>query len=266
MSSLKSRVPPSSSSSSKKRGRGGKHSKQIKKIPTRLVDNESIDCIASPTGGLPIRTPVLSADDKTILIERLRKEVVEKFEFTLSKKRQRDTSIVLGGNADTVNENENDGHKRKKGKRSKPPAAADTSSTELTLSDIVKKRLITGTNQCTRALEAASRGTGPLPYLVFLSRDVRPPTILAHIPILCQKMGIPALVLPGRASAELGNALGGRSVAVAVFLPSTAAAAAIPEGQQELCQGDIRECCRCIDSYVKFALSKVPTNKAAKDI
>jgi len=264
MPSSKTKVPSTSSSTtrSKKRGRT-KQSKHTKKIPTRLIDNESIDCVASPIGGSPIRTPVASTDDKDILIERLQKEVVDKFEFTLSKRRQRDTSIMLGGKTDIVSEvNDGKGRKRKRRKVSRPPAAAEA-STEMTFADIVKRRLIAGTNQCTRALEASASSTGPRPSLVLLSRDVRPPTILAHIPVLCKRMGIPALVLPGRASSELGKALGGKSVAVAVFLPSTAAADAVTDGQQQLSEDDVRECHRRIDSYVKFAHSKVPTNKAA---
>ena len=75
-------------------------------------------------------------------------------------------------------------------------------------------------------------------------------------------MDIPAVVLPGKASAELAKAVGGRSVAVAMFLPrsSNEEKKAAPT-----CDGDgpsasqIQECHRRIDSYVKFALSKIPS-------
>ena len=62
--------------------------------PASLLDRESIDCLASPCGrtSQPIRTPVLSADDKDILIDRLTKEVVDKFDFTLSRKVERTRS------------------------------------------------------------------------------------------------------------------------------------------------------------------------------
>ena len=254
--------------------------------PASLLDCESIDCIASPCGrtSRPIRTPVLSADDKDILIDRLTKEVVDKFDFTLSRKVERtqaaDGSTVAvtftmgsGGIKMTVEGDDNSNSKeekdtkgkskKKKKKRPKPPPI----EREPTLSDlVVKKRLIVGVNQCTRALEAAANNTTRKPSLVLLSRDVRPPTIVAHIPVLCRQMDIPTVVLPGRASVELGKAVGGRSVAVAMFLPrSTATDDEEKEKTAPACDGDgpstsqIQECHRRIDSYVKFALSKIPS-------
>ena len=67
-----------------------KNKKKRRPASRQIILNESIDCIASPLGGPdPIRTPVLSSDDRDILIDRLRKEVVEKFGFTLSRKVER---------------------------------------------------------------------------------------------------------------------------------------------------------------------------------
>ena len=265
-----------------------KKKKKQRPAAGRQIINESIDCVASPFGQGPIRTPLLSSDDRDILIDRLRKEVVEKFGFTLSRRVERNdcdeaqggASFTMGGGGiqmtsggnndetDETHEEKGRGKKRRKKKRrrpDKPPPA--------TLADIVVNvRFVVGVNQCTRALEAAAGRAAPLPSLVLLSRDVRPPTILAHIPVLCRQLDIPSLVLPGRASVELGRAVGGKSVAVALFLPSTIedATIGIPDDEVKKEEGDdgpparinkgqIQECHRCIDSYVKFALSKIPS-------
>ena len=265
---------------------GPKHSGGNYPNPASLLDCESIDCIASPCGrtSRPIRTPVLSADGKDILLDRLTKEVVGKFDFTLSRKVERTQAadgsagavtftmgsggikmIGMDGGDDNSNGKEEEDtkgkNKQKKKKRPKPSPV----EREPTLSDlVVKKRLIVGVNQCTRALEAAANSKTSKPSLVLLSRDVRPPTIVAHIPVLCRQMDIPAVVLPGRASVELGKAVGGRSVAVAMFLPRGSNDEE-KEKTAPACDGDgpsasqIQECHRRIDSYVKFALSKIPS-------
>lgn len=269
----------------KKTKQGAKQGTSLGANPTSLLDCESIDCIASPCGrtSQPIRTPVLSADDKDILIDRLKKEVVDKFGFTLSRKVERgQQGAAIGSNGavtftmgsggikmigvdgdDNTNNNEGKDHKGKNKKKEKRPKPLPIER-EPTLADlVVKKRFIIGVNQCTRALEAAASNKTCKPSLVLLSRDVRPPTILAHIPALCRQMGIPAVVLPGRASVELGKAVGGKSVAVATFLPQSAdneektAAAGHGDGPSA---SQIQECQRRIDSYVKFALSKIPSS------
>lgn len=182
--------------------------------------------------------------------------------------------MTSGGNndeTDETHEKKGRGKKRRKKKQRRP----DKPPEPTTLADIVvKARFVVGVNQCTRALEAAARlGGAPLPSLVLLSRDVRPPTILAHVPVLCRQLGVPSMVLPGRASVELGRAVGGKSAAVALFLPSTIedATIGIPDDEVKKEEGDggpparinkdqIQECHRCIDSYVKFALSKIPSD------
>jgi ribosomal protein L7Ae-like RNA K-turn-binding protein len=272
--------------------------------PTRLVDSESIECIASPQpcpflGGPCIRTPLLASDDKTILLDRLAKEVIGAFGFALARKRaDRPRRAAAGGDdgGDGVtftmgaggiqmaggrgdeeggggkkDEGRSKAKKTKKKRRAKPPLPRAERGPPTLADLVVRKRFVVGVNQCTRALEAAAKtssGGDCKPSLVLLSRDVRPPTVLAHIPVLCRQMGVPAAVLPGRASAELGRAVGGRSAAVALFLPR---AAAVVE-TDETANGDgddggdeasgpssrqVQECHRRIDSYVKFALSKI---------
>ena len=153
-----------------------KNKKKRRPASRQIILNESIDCIASPLGGPdPIRTPVLSSDDRDILIDRLRKEVVEKFGFTLSRKVERNdgnetqggVEFTMGGggiqmttsggdqdDTDDTHEETGRGKERRKKKRrrpDKPPPATTLANM------VVKPRFVVGVNQCTRALEAAAR-------------------------------------------------------------------------------------------------------------
>jgi hypothetical protein len=73
---------------------------------------------------------------------------------------------------------------------------------------------------------------------------VHPPTILAHIPHLVAKQHI--LLLPGRASYELGKTFGAKKVAILVFLPR-------PKDDDSNDEEHAR-----IDSLVEFLKSKIP--------
>lgn len=101
------------------------------------------------------------------------------------------------------------------------------------LLELWKERIVLGTNQCTRILERTMGGSGTtenndashtiqkavLPSLIVLARDVYPPTMLAHVPVLARRYDIPLLLLPGRASVELGKAMGLKRTSVLLFLP-----------------------------------------------
>jgi len=91
---------------------------------------------------------------------------------------------------------------------------------------------------------------GPLPSLVLLTRDVRPPIILAHVPILCRLLQIPLLLLPGKASSDMGKLLGVKTASIPIFLDG----GALPLGNDSKAQ---EKCVRQIDSYIEFAKEKV---------
>lgn len=57
-----------------------------------------------------------------------------------------------------------------------------------------------GTNETTKAVE---RG---LAKIVFIAKDVDPPEIVAHLPLLCREKKIPYMFVPSKA--ELGKAAG----------------------------------------------------------
>mmetsp|Transcript_31391 Transcript_31391/g.37373 ORF Transcript_31391/g.37373 Transcript_31391/m.37373 type:complete len:174 (+) Transcript_31391:543-1064(+) len=91
---------------------------------------------------------------------------------------------------------------------------------------------------------------GSLPSLVLLARDVRPPIILAHVPILCRLLQIPLLLLPGKASSDMGKLLGVKTASILIFLDG----GGLPLGNASKAQ---EKCVRQIDSYIEFAKEKV---------
>jgi len=188
------------------------------KVPQGTIDSESLELVASIMG--PIRTSPVSNLDRDIIIDRLRIELVDKYYFNYYSLQSERTALK--------NSNEN-------------------KSRELC------KYLKVGVNECTRALEASCQlsedgGKTFVPILVILARDLRPPTILAHFPYLCKRLDIPIILLPGKASSDLGKVFRRKSASVIVFF-----------GYKRRCiDSDDVEISRRVSSYVDFATSKIP--------
>ena len=200
--------------------------------PRSLMDNESLACVASPGG--PIRTPVVDNITKEIILDRLEREICKRFHFCLSVPRARRPKVMRDGKMVPVE------RKRQKTDES------DTSES------LLKSRMKIGTNECTRALEAAVAGVGSAPSLILLAKGVHPPNILAHIPYLAKKVGTPIMMLPGRASWEMGKKLGAKKVAILLFLPR-------PKTNTEAVDAKTRSTEHArIDSFVDFIKSKIP--------
>lgn len=92
-----------------------------------------------------------------------------------------------------------------------------------------KELVVIGSNQCSRVLEAAdanddtNRNTVPSsssfsPSLIILARDMHPPTMCCAIPVLAQRLRIPLLLLPGKASFDLGRVLNVKRTSIIVLL------------------------------------------------
>jgi ribosomal protein L7Ae-like RNA K-turn-binding protein len=180
--------------------------RQRQQNPKSWQHNHSLACVASPLkfGGDPIGTAVASAQTREVFLDRLQKEIIGPLNLYRGKK-----VVTLNDHA----------------------PAAETTGGSATMSGKGRpwpKRIVVGTNQCTRALEKALRGetSGTArPSLVVLARDIYPPTILSHIPVMAHqllqpdgKTALPILLLPGRASKELGKAFGPKNVSILVFL------------------------------------------------
>lgn len=229
----------SNSKNSKTNERSNSSTKKRKKkkvtIPQRMVENESLEIVASPIG--PIRTHPMTVLNKNILLDRLKKEIGINLGFTLSA----------------------DG-------RGRSTSTSTSTNKSKSIQSIAKRRIVVGTNSCTRALkglilqqqrqqhqqEEQNKSLHEKePILCILARDVRPPTMLAHIPYLCHILGIDILLLPGMASSELGMTLGGNLVSVVFFRRSG-------NGEDEN-YGHNQDHDQKIDSFVEFARSMLPT-------
>uniref|UniRef100_A0A6U9VDU1 Ribosomal protein L7Ae/L30e/S12e/Gadd45 domain-containing protein n=1 Tax=Pseudo-nitzschia australis TaxID=44445 RepID=A0A6U9VDU1_9STRA len=107
-----------------------------------------------------------------------------------------------------------------------------------------KENIVVGSNQCLRVLETAianrhnkehtttNQNSGgisnckkndtvarPQPSLIVLAKDIYPPTMCSAIPALARNLGIPLLLLPGKASLELGKVMNAKRTSVLIFLP-----------------------------------------------
>ena len=220
-------------------------------IPQNMVDNDSLELVASPIG--PIRNYAVTPLDKDIIIERMHKEIVDKFYFTLSPP---STSSRTS--------------KRKRVEL--PPGDADVMEKKLKMQTFAKSSIIVGTNSCTRAFEklagvmeqksasteedntTCTTSSALLPMkrqisLCVLARDIRPASTLSHIPYLCKLHNIPIVLLPGKASHELGKTLGGKKVSVLLFTC----------GSSDNLQGTEKKWQQQIQSYIDFIEAKIPT-------
>jgi ribosomal protein L7Ae-like RNA K-turn-binding protein len=180
------------------------------------MDCETLASVAAPFE-TPIRTPLVSQLTKEIFMDRFQKEIVSRFQFSLSSQLRGDD----------------------------PTSLQDVKSRRT----VLKQRILVGTNACTRALESAvysSKGLSPL--LLIVAADLNPPTILAHIPVLAKQTHVPILLLPGRASFELGKALGTKKVAILCFQPH--------EPVDEATEAE-EEVHGAVDSFVEFMLQKL---------
>jgi len=170
------------------------------------------------------KAPVCSSEIKTVVLERLQKEIISKLRIKSSYR------------------------KIKKRKRSESESETPP---KLLSESVVRSRLRCGINQCTRALEDELQS----PKLIILARDVRPATIFEHILVYAQIRNIPILLLPGRASLELGEAVGLRTCAALAFLARDSCS------YQDDNKAKIEEWNECnidIDAFIAYVVSKIP--------
>ena len=198
------------------------------KVPNAIFHNESSEVVASIAG--PVITAPLDPIDKEILLERFKIELLDRCNFFTRRPQAKD---------------------------------GDDVSTEEKRSVAINQCLIIGTNECTRALEKMTKKKcGKInfnpqchfsPSLIMLARDLRPPTILAHIPILCKQIGIPIVLLPGKASSDVGKLLHRKRAAVLLLCT-------YDEYHLGECSDVERDVSNRISSFINFAISKIPTS------
>lgn len=147
-----------------------------------------------------VSTPVVSDGNKEIFLDRFVKEVIKPFRFPKENG---------GAGFAMVN-----GQLKKRTHPKKEKA-------ETMNGNAWNRRIIMGTNQCLRYLDRCMKEGAPRPPrpgLIVLARDIYPPTMLAHVPVISKRLRIPLVLLAGKASNELGQAVGIRKVSIIVFL------------------------------------------------
>lgn len=156
--------------------------------PTCWMDCESIAAVPMPylEPEFILKSQVATVVTKEIIFDRIRKEIVEPFRYSLSSKMK----ILEGESLEGV-----------KARRS-----------------WLRKRIICGTNAVARVLEAAVNcKEKSAPLLLLLMIDAHP-SLMSHLPILAQQCRVPLLLLPGT-SVELGKMMGTKKVAALAFVP-----------------------------------------------
>jgi hypothetical protein len=140
-----------------------------------------------------------------------------------------------------------------------------------------QKLLIESTTSSATTTNATKARISSKPSLLLLSKDVlRPPSsILDHITIFSRHLNVPTLVLPGRASSDLGQALGMKCAAVALILSSSSSSSSMREDlsgavddnkidsledveRKKQREEEWTETNQDIDSFVSYAINKVP--------
>jgi len=158
-----------------------------------------------------------------VLLERLQKEIVSKLGKSSGMKRKRN----------------------------------DCNEASCTLTEsVVQSRFVCGINQCTRALENDDKLR--YPSLIILARDVRPATIFEHISLYAHIRNIPILIFPGRASLELGEAVGIKRAAAICFLPKDdKSSLSFQDNKTKMDEWE--ESNIDVDAFVSYVVSKIPS-------
>jgi ribosomal protein L7Ae-like RNA K-turn-binding protein len=212
--------------------------RQRRDQPVTPLDHESLACVASPVG--PISTTPVSSLDKEIIVSRFQKEIcAAPFDLHLSIPRGNKITTASGGRKTTTTTT------RSQRKPLKSLARR-----------VLESRLSIGTNQCTKALQNNRQKVA----LVVLCRDVHPPSILAHIPYLTtvvnKSTSTSLVLLPGRASLDLGHAMGIKKCAILAFSKRNLEDEAVREGLVDDSDQVDKYHAR-IDSFIEFVKDKL---------
>jgi ribosomal protein L7Ae-like RNA K-turn-binding protein len=200
-------------------------------LPNTFLDCRSLDQVPSfPStneASEVISNEPISDVGKQIFLERLIKEVVQPFRPTRSTGH---SFVVIDGKLQK--------------KRTPVQHSSDTDEVATTKTKTIwQLRVRIGANQCLKALEGNAKADDcPEPALVVVAKDVYPPTMLAHVPVIARKRKIPFLILPGKASSELGKALGLRKTSIMLLLKSDARNAEN----------------KAMDSFIEFVECEIP--------
>ena len=291
-SSLLTRKVVSSETAKRKRNRY---------TPRNFLECQSITHVLGfPPQNELLTTPVVSNFVKELFLDRFVKEIVKPFlpNKTTTKKSQHgsETSKSIA-EANTRHYHVMvDGRLVKRRRISQDGIQPKSTATETTFSQNsrndqisgyadVKRRIwnehiVVGTNQCLRMLEnyytshfcdsnTASEATVKsmrksdeiLPTLIVIAKDIYPPTMCCAVPVMAKRLGIPILVLPGKASLELGRALNSKRTSILVFCCSDengSTGSNDNSRSQNRSSKHASESNRAIASFVSFVKEQIP--------
>lgn len=154
-----------------------------------------------------VETKLASVVQKEIFLDRLQKEIVDRFNFRLQQAKP----------SKEKNKEENSRHQSpKEEEEEEQQVAAANKARRRILKDCIR----VGLSVCSKAL---SKNNGATIDLLVVASDFEPVRSAAHLPVLARQRNIPILLLPD-ASIELGKVLGVRCVGVVAFTLQGAAA------------------------------------------
>lgn len=205
------------------------------KIPRSFLDCPSLSLVVDfPSAPHPtplVSTPVTPDTITEICLDRFIQEIVKPF-------RRCSRSTEKGGESFVMVNGQLKKKTTKSAVKSKNPRTDDS---------IWNKRVTMGTNQCLRRLEKNmndKQDSHPKIQLILLARDIYPPTMLIHVPVIAKRLEIPLLLLPGKASNDMGRAIGVRKTSIVIF--SAPNASPSPDDSK-------------MDSFIEFVRSNILT-------
>jgi len=225
--------------------------------PNSFLDCQSLThTVGFPPQHELISTPPASDFVKDLFLDRFVKEIVKPFQPEKSNKRggARATTkndgnagyfhVMVGGKL-VKKRRISASNQTSTASRTEDRPVTDTINDSLARKrKIWKENIAIGSNQCLRLLEDSisyhhwckesstdEKSTAipniekddsvvakAQPSLIVLAKDIYPPTLCSAIPAMAQKLEVPLLLLPGKASLELGRAMNAKRTSVLIFL------------------------------------------------
>lgn len=293
-----------------------KSKKRKQYIPTSFLECQSLTHVLGfPPQSELVTTPVTSDFVKELFLDRFVKEIVTPFHPDKTKNRNNNNNNGSNGTT-TIESNAGYYHvmvggklvkKRRisKDNKNQPNRTITTLSEQRQPTDahkidaglarkkrIWKENIVIGTNQCLRLLEnananyyddtttttAATKDAARTrtPSLIVVAKDIYPPTMCCAVPVLANRLRIPLLLLPGKASLELGRALNNKRTSILIFCGDDDAAASAEtnnnnnnrnnnseaSGDGGCHEKEISDARTAMASFVSFIRDQIPRNEA----
>ncbi|KAI2500487.1 hypothetical protein MHU86_13978 [Fragilaria crotonensis] len=269
--------------------------RQRRDNPATPLDHVSLDCVATPHGPI-LTPILVSTIDKEIILTRIENEIVLPFQLKLSLPRKPRTRTASSPRKDCkqqqqqAEEREDDDgqitlqriippHKSlaRRILDSRCHIGINSCTRMIELSLQTRRTTMTTTTTTTtttsrKSMQMLGDNTCRI-SLIIACRDIHPPTTHAHVPFLLSQLqegeeqdeerkgttdlDTPVLMLlPGKASLELGRALGIKKCSILCFTSRNMELEGLREGLVD-CSEEVDKYHAKIDSFVEFCKSKM---------